>query len=168
VREDWRRTASGLPDRVRYMTSARGCEAGRGLTRIKITNSTTCTGGSPVDNTSAPTSHCARQSLYPDAFLDKFAPDNILIAPHRASFRRFRICLIAIVRSFHTSQGVRITTARAITMSNNYQQYGGNPYGQAEAGYGGTSNPYGSTGYGSSNPYGGGVSTARARPCDCD
>jgi syntaxin 1B/2/3 len=56
-------------------------------------------------------------------------------------------------------------------MSNNYQQYGGNPYGQAEAGYGGTggtSNPYGSTGYGSSNPYGGGVSTAHARPCDCD
>lgn len=50
---------------------------------------------------------------------------------------------------------------------NNYQQYGGNPYGQAEAGYGGTSNPYGSTGYGSSNPYGGGgVSTAIARPCD--
>lgn len=50
-------------------------------------------------------------------------------------------------------------------MSNNYQQYGGNPYGQAEAGYGGTggtSNPYGSTGYGSSNPYGGGVSTAHA------
>ncbi|KAF2122835.1 t-SNARE, partial [Lophiotrema nucula] len=35
-----------------------------------------------------------------------------------------------------------------------YQQYGGNPYGQAEAGYG--SNPYGGTGgYGSSNPYGG-------------
>ncbi|KAF1918368.1 t-SNARE [Ampelomyces quisqualis] len=43
-------------------------------------------------------------------------------------------------------------------MSQNYQQYGGNPYGQAEAGYG-QSNPYGSGGgggYGSSNPYGGG------------
>ncbi|CAN9244263.1 t-SNARE [Alternaria alternata] len=41
-------------------------------------------------------------------------------------------------------------------MSHNYDQYGGNPYGQAEAGYGGQSNPYGGTGYGSSNPYGGG------------
>jgi syntaxin 1B/2/3 len=47
-------------------------------------------------------------------------------------------------------------------MSQNYQQYGGNPYGQAEAGYG-QSNPYGGGGgYGSSNPYGGGVSN-----CDC-
>jgi syntaxin 1B/2/3 len=44
-------------------------------------------------------------------------------------------------------------------MSHNYDQYGGNPYGQAEAGYGGQSNPYGGTGYGSSNPYGGGVSS---------
>jgi syntaxin 1B/2/3 len=44
-------------------------------------------------------------------------------------------------------------------MSQNYQQYGGNPYGQAEAGYGGQANPYGGTGYGSSNPYGGGVSS---------
>jgi syntaxin 1B/2/3 len=41
-------------------------------------------------------------------------------------------------------------------MSQNYQQYGGNPYGQAEEGYSGQSNPYGGTGYGSSNPYGGG------------
>jgi len=49
-------------------------------------------------------------------------------------------------------------------MSNNYQQYGGNPYGQAEAGYGGTSNPYGSTGYGSSNPYGGGYDDQASRP----
>jgi len=41
-------------------------------------------------------------------------------------------------------------------MSQNYQQYGGNPYGQAESGYG-QSNPYGGGGgYGSSNPYGGG------------
>jgi syntaxin 1B/2/3 len=40
-------------------------------------------------------------------------------------------------------------------MSQNYQQYGGNPYGQAE----GQANPYGGTGYGSSNPYGGGVSS---------
>ncbi|KAF1359622.1 t-SNARE [Lizonia empirigonia] len=47
---------------------------------------------------------------------------------------------------------------------NNYQQYGGNPYGQAEAGYGGTSNPYGSTGYGSSNPYGGGYDEQAGRP----
>ncbi|KAJ4312847.1 hypothetical protein N0V94_007228 [Neodidymelliopsis sp. IMI 364377] len=47
---------------------------------------------------------------------------------------------------------------------NNYQQYGGNPYGQAEAGYGGTSNPYGSTGYGSSNPYGGGYDEQPSRP----
>jgi syntaxin 1B/2/3 len=39
-------------------------------------------------------------------------------------------------------------------MSQSYQQYGGNPYGQAEAGYG-QSNPYGGSGYGSSNPYGG-------------
>lgn len=40
-------------------------------------------------------------------------------------------------------------------MSSGYQQYSGNPYGQAEAGYGG-SNPYGGTqgGYGASNPYG--------------
>ncbi|KAH6625133.1 t-SNARE [Boeremia exigua] len=45
-------------------------------------------------------------------------------------------------------------------MSNNYQQYGGNPYGQAEAGYGGASNPYGNTGYGS-NPYGGGYDESR-------
>lgn len=48
-----------------------------------------------------------------------------------------------------------------------YNQYGGNPYGQEEAGYGqsgaqggyGSSNPYGhdgaGQGYGSSNPYGG-------------
>lgn len=41
-------------------------------------------------------------------------------------------------------------------MSQNYQQYGGNPYGQAEEGYSAQSNPYGGTGYGSSNPYGGG------------
>ncbi|KAH7385985.1 t-SNARE [Pyrenochaeta sp. MPI-SDFR-AT-0127] len=40
-------------------------------------------------------------------------------------------------------------------MSQSYQQYGGNPYGQAEAGYG-QSNPYGGSGYGQSNPYGGG------------
>jgi hypothetical protein len=44
-------------------------------------------------------------------------------------------------------------------MSQNYQQYNSNPYGQAEAGYG-ASNPYGdNTGYGqsqNSNPYGGG------------
>ncbi|XP_014562253.1 hypothetical protein COCVIDRAFT_11356 [Bipolaris victoriae FI3] len=41
-------------------------------------------------------------------------------------------------------------------MSQNYQQYSGNPYGQAEE-YGAHSNPYGgSGGYGSSNPYGGG------------
>ncbi|KAJ4376170.1 hypothetical protein N0V83_001451 [Neocucurbitaria cava] len=40
-------------------------------------------------------------------------------------------------------------------MSQNYQQYGGNPYGQAEQGYG-QSNPYGGSGYGQSNPYGGG------------
>jgi len=55
-------------------------------------------------------------------------------------------------------------------MSNNYQQYSGNPYGQsgqAEAGYGGSSNPYGNTGYGSSNPYGGDVSIAIARLDDC-
>ncbi|KAF2822125.1 t-SNARE [Ophiobolus disseminans] len=38
-------------------------------------------------------------------------------------------------------------------MSQNYQQYGGNPYGQGE----GQANPYGGGGgYGSSNPYGGG------------
>jgi hypothetical protein len=44
----------------------------------------------------------------------------------------------------------------------NYQQYGGNPYGQNDAGYD-SSNPYGSAGYGSSNPYGGGgVSIRRA------
>jgi syntaxin 1B/2/3 len=52
-------------------------------------------------------------------------------------------------------------------MSQNYQQYSGNPYGAAEAGYGqqAQSNPYGGGGgYGSSNPYGGGgVSTAIAR-----
>jgi syntaxin 1B/2/3 len=42
-------------------------------------------------------------------------------------------------------------------MSPNYQQYGGNPYDKAEAGYGQQSNPYGGGGYGSSNPYGGGV-----------
>ena len=47
-------------------------------------------------------------------------------------------------------------------MSQNYQQYGGNPYGQAEAGYG-QANPYGGSGYGSSNPYGGGVSIAIVR-----
>ncbi|KAL6711386.1 hypothetical protein ACN47E_004320 [Coniothyrium glycines] len=40
-------------------------------------------------------------------------------------------------------------------MSQNYQQYGGNPYGQGEGGYG-QSNPYGGGGYGQSNPYGGG------------
>lgn len=40
-------------------------------------------------------------------------------------------------------------------MSQNYQQYGGNPYGQGDGGYG-QSNPYGGGGYGSSNPYGGG------------
>ena len=40
MRKDWRKTASRLPDRVTYMTSARGCEAGRGLTRIKITKYT--------------------------------------------------------------------------------------------------------------------------------
>ncbi|KAF2272532.1 t-SNARE [Westerdykella ornata] len=45
--------------------------------------------------------------------------------------------------------------------SRGYQQYEGNPYGQAEAGYG-QSNPYGGealnapSGYGASNPYGGG------------
>lgn len=45
-------------------------------------------------------------------------------------------------------------------MSQNYQQYGGNPYGQAEEGYGAQANPYGGGGgYGSSNPYGGGVSS---------
>lgn len=62
---------------------------------------------------------------------------------------------------------------------NNYQQYGGNPYGAAEAGYGTgasnptsspASNPYGSTGYGSSNPYGGEVGNRKcarqARPTD--
>lgn len=49
-------------------------------------------------------------------------------------------------------------------MSQNYQQYGGNPYGQAEEGYGAQSNPYGGggAGYGSSNPYGGGVSSCLA------
>jgi hypothetical protein len=40
-------------------------------------------------------------------------------------------------------------------MSQNYQQYGGNPYGQQGQGQP-QSNPYGG-GYGS-NPYGGGVS----------
>jgi syntaxin 1B/2/3 len=39
-------------------------------------------------------------------------------------------------------------------MSQKYEQYGGNPYGQAGSGQ--QSNPYGG-GYGSSNPYGGGV-----------
>ncbi|KAF2028790.1 t-SNARE [Setomelanomma holmii] len=49
-------------------------------------------------------------------------------------------------------------------MSQNYQQYGGNPYGQAEAGYG-QSNPYGGGGgYGSSNPYGGGALQYDAPP----
>lgn len=50
-------------------------------------------------------------------------------------------------------------------MSQNYQQYNSNPYGQAEAGYG-ASNPYGdntghgssNTGYAAHNPYGGDVS----------
>ncbi len=41
-------------------------------------------------------------------------------------------------------------------MAQNYQQYSGNPYGQAEAGYG-QSNPYGGNSYGQSNPYGGGA-----------
>lgn len=53
-------------------------------------------------------------------------------------------------------------------MSQNYQQYGGNPYGQGEGGYG-QSNPYGGGGgYGSSNPYGGGggVSIAAGRNHD--
>ena len=46
----------------------------------------------------------------------------------------------------------------------NYQQYGGNPYGQAEAGYGG-SNPYGGGGgYGASNPYGGGYNEQLGAP----
>ncbi|KAH7092108.1 t-SNARE [Paraphoma chrysanthemicola] len=50
-------------------------------------------------------------------------------------------------------------------MSQNYQQYGGNPYGQAEAGYGGQSNPYGGGGgYGSSNPYGGGYDEQLSQP----
>jgi hypothetical protein len=45
-----------------------------------------------------------------------------------------------------------------MSSSGNYQQYGGNPYGREEAGYG-QSNPYGGTagGYGASNPYGGTV-----------
>jgi len=43
-------------------------------------------------------------------------------------------------------------------MSQQYNAYGGNPYGQNEGAYGsGQSNPYGSD-YGSANPYGGGVS----------
>lgn len=47
-------------------------------------------------------------------------------------------------------------------MSQNYNQYGGNPYSQAEAGHG-QSNPYGGGDY-ASNPYGGGgVSDANAR-----
>ncbi|KAH9866949.1 hypothetical protein IAQ61_007539 [Plenodomus lingam] len=42
-------------------------------------------------------------------------------------------------------------------MSQQYNAYGGNPYGQNEGGYAGQqSNPYGGAGYGSSNPYGGG------------
>ncbi|KAF2851835.1 t-SNARE [Plenodomus tracheiphilus IPT5] len=50
-------------------------------------------------------------------------------------------------------------------MSQQYNAYGGNPYGQNEGSYGGQqSNPYGGTGYGSSNPYGGGVSTPRPQP----
>lgn len=49
-------------------------------------------------------------------------------------------------------------------MSQHYQAYGGNPYGQNEGGYGqGQSNPYGGGGYGSSSPYGGGVSTTALR-----
>lgn len=51
-------------------------------------------------------------------------------------------------------------------MSQNYQQYGGNPYGQAEAGYGQAS-PYGG-GYGQSNPYGGGVSFIYCDDSDLD
>lgn len=44
-------------------------------------------------------------------------------------------------------------------MSQQYNAYGGNPYGQNEGAYGsGQSNPYGGSDYGSSNPYGGGVS----------
>ncbi|KAF1849384.1 t-SNARE [Cucurbitaria berberidis CBS 394.84] len=50
-------------------------------------------------------------------------------------------------------------------MSQNYQQYSGNPYGQAEAGYGQSqSNPYGGTGYGQSNPYGGGQYDEQLNP----
>ena len=112
AQKEWRTTASGLPDRVSCMTSARGCEAGRGLTRIKITNYTLRRRLTRRQHTYTHNlgSHCARrsqQSLHQDeeAFLHEFAPDNILIAPHRASFRRFRICLVAVVRSFHTSQG---------------------------------------------------------------
>ncbi|KAH9866251.1 hypothetical protein J1614_008817 [Plenodomus biglobosus] len=42
-------------------------------------------------------------------------------------------------------------------MSQQYNAYASNPYGQNEGAYGGQqSNPYGGTGYGSSNPYGGG------------
>ncbi|KAF1939683.1 t-SNARE [Clathrospora elynae] len=48
-------------------------------------------------------------------------------------------------------------------MSQNYQQYGGNPYGGAEAGYG-QSNPYGGGGYDSSNPYGGGHDEQQRNP----
>lgn len=44
-------------------------------------------------------------------------------------------------------------------MSQNYQAYGGNPYGQSEGGNG-QANPYGGGGYSSSNPYGGGVSSS--------
>ena len=53
-------------------------------------------------------------------------------------------------------------------MSQNYNQYGGNPYSQAEAGYG-QSNPYGGGDY-ASNPYGGGgVSDANGLlRHDCD
>jgi len=49
-------------------------------------------------------------------------------------------------------------------MSQSYQQYGGNPYGQAEEGYAGQANPYGGTGYGSSNPYGGGQDESQLSP----
>ncbi|ORY13214.1 t-SNARE [Clohesyomyces aquaticus] len=47
-----------------------------------------------------------------------------------------------------------------------YQQYSGNPYSQAEAGYGGPPNPYGGApgGYGASNPYGGNEEQLNAPP----
>ncbi|RAR00984.1 polyketide synthase PksG [Stemphylium lycopersici] len=49
------------------------------------------------------------------------------------------------------------SSQQPLDMAQNYQQYGGNPYGQAEEGYGAQANPYGGGGgYGSSNPYGGG------------